>query len=172
MSGSGQRQQCPPPAVDAPERSRFRRAVARFVDVVVASIVLVLTLPIIMIAAIAVKATSRGPVFTREVCVGAGGRRFEMLGFRTTVVEAEPADRAASEAERSSGAMSGRRRTRVGRVLAATSIDELPRFWNVLRGDMSIVGPRPTGPQGAARTSRDRTSAPPGMTGMWRTTGR
>jgi lipopolysaccharide/colanic/teichoic acid biosynthesis glycosyltransferase len=172
MSGSGQRQQCPPPTVDAPERSRFHRAAVRSLDVVVATIVLVLTLPISVIAAIAVKVSSPGPVFTKQVCHGARERRFEMLGFRTTTVEVSHADPALSDSEHSPDAMSGEHRTRVGRILAATSIDELPRFWNVLRGDMSIVGPRPMGPHGSARTTGDRTDVPPGMTGMWRATGR
>lgn len=112
------------------------------------------TAPITVVAACAVKVGSRGPLLAREARLGAGGRRFEMLAFRTTRVGGDRAGRP----------------TPVGRLLVACSIDELPRWWNVLRGDLAIVGPPPARPDDAS--GGDGGNVRPGLTGIWRESGR
>jgi lipopolysaccharide/colanic/teichoic acid biosynthesis glycosyltransferase len=107
-------------------------------DVVAASLGLVVTSPLIGLGALAVKLEDRGPAFFRQTRVGRGGEDFELLKLRTMVVGAE-----------SKGAgyaidVGDSRITRTGRLLRRTSIDELPQLWNVVRGDMSLIGPRPT----------------------------
>ena len=108
----------------------------RLLDLVVASLVLLFASPLIALAALAVKATSPGPAFYRAKRAGLGGRPFHMLKLRTMRVGTDPPDRRIS-------APGDDRVTPVGRWLRRCKIDELPQFWNVLRGEMSIVGPRP-----------------------------
>ena len=110
----------------------------RALDVVVAGAGLVLTSPLLAAAAIATKLESRGPVLYRQTRVGKDGVDFELLKLRTMVVGAERigAGPAVDQGDA--------RITRVGRVLRRTSLDEVPQLWNVLRGDMSVIGPRPT----------------------------
>ncbi len=167
----------------ASQRTRTRRILQRSVDVVVGTVTLLLTLPVVVLAALAIKLSSpHGPVLVREVRVGREGERFEMLRLRTTasVDPVASVDPAASAADVSSSAptvetaVGGQRVTAVGRILRTCSIDELPQWWNVVRGDMSIVGPPPSAPPGPKQTpDRDRTTgASPGLTGSWRTSGR
>jgi lipopolysaccharide/colanic/teichoic acid biosynthesis glycosyltransferase len=111
-------------------------ALKRAFDIVVAAGLLVLTSPLLLLAAIAIKCSSSGPLFYRARRAGLHGRSFEMLKFRTMVVGADTADRKIT-------ADGDDRITGVGRWLRALKLDELPQLWNVLRGDMSIVGPRP-----------------------------
>jgi lipopolysaccharide/colanic/teichoic acid biosynthesis glycosyltransferase len=111
----------------------------RAVDVLVAGAGLVVASPLLAAAAVATKLESRGgPVLYRQTRVGRDGRDFELLKLRTMVVGAENlgAGFAVDQGDR--------RITRVGRVLRRTSLDELPQLWNVLKGDMSVIGPRPT----------------------------
>ena len=110
----------------------------RAVDVAIAGIGLVLASPVLAAAALATKLEDRGPVIYRQSRVGKDGVDFEVLKLRTMVVGAE---RMGSGYAVDQG---DRRITRTGRILRRTSIDELPQLWNVLRGDMSIIGPRPT----------------------------
>ena len=110
----------------------------RLVDVAVAGAGLVLTSPLLAAAAVAIKLEGRGPVVYRQTRVGKDGQDFELLKLRTMVVGAE---RMGSGFAIDQG---DARITRVGRALRRTSIDELPQLWNVLRGDMSVIGPRPT----------------------------
>ena len=110
----------------------------RAADVAVAGIGLVLTSPLLALAVVATKLEDRGPVLYRQTRVGKGGEDFEVLKLRTMVVGAEGMG-AGYAVDRGD-----RRITRVGRILRRTSVDELPQLWNVLRGDMSIIGPRPT----------------------------
>jgi lipopolysaccharide/colanic/teichoic acid biosynthesis glycosyltransferase len=110
--------------------------VKRLFDIVFASGVLLVTWPLILIGALAVKLTSRGPAFYRARRAGLDGRLFHMLKFRTMRVGADTVDRRITEAN-------DERITPVGRLLRKSKIDELPQFWNVLRGQMSVVGPRP-----------------------------
>jgi lipopolysaccharide/colanic/teichoic acid biosynthesis glycosyltransferase len=112
--------------------------VNRAADVAIAGTALVLTSPFIGLAALAVKLDGGGPVFFRQTRVGKDGVDFELLKLRTMVVGAEKIGAGYAVTEGDS------RITRTGRILRKLSIDELPQFWNVVRGDMSIVGPRPT----------------------------
>ena len=110
----------------------------RALDVAVAGAGLVVTSPLLALASLAIKAEDRGPVLYRQTRVGKDGEDFELLKLRTMVVGAERigSGYAVNEGDR--------RITRIGRLLRRTSVDELPQLWNVLRGDMSVVGPRPT----------------------------
>jgi lipopolysaccharide/colanic/teichoic acid biosynthesis glycosyltransferase len=112
--------------------------VNRAADVAVAGVGLALTSPLLALAALGIKLEDRGPVLYRQTRVGKDGVDFEVLKLRTMVVDAERlgAGYAVDQGDR--------RITRVGRMLRRTSIDELPQLWNVLRGDMSVIGPRPT----------------------------
>ena len=115
------------------------------------------------LAAVAVKATSRGPVLFRQERVGQGGRPFVVLKLRTMVNDDNPVFPDAD------------RITRVGRLLRRTSLDELPQLWNVLRGDMSVVGPRPTLAYQVERyddRQRRRLAVRPGLTGWAQVKGR
>jgi len=115
-----------------------RDALNRAADVVVAGAGLVLTSPLLGLAALAIKLEDAGPILYRQTRVGKDGVDFDVLKLRTMVVGAEGmgAGYAVDHGDR--------RITRVGRVLRRTSIDELPQLWNILRGDMSVIGPRPT----------------------------
>jgi lipopolysaccharide/colanic/teichoic acid biosynthesis glycosyltransferase len=110
----------------------------RVADVVIAGAGLLLTSPILAAAALATKVQDRGPVLYRQTRVGKGGEDFGVLKLRTMIVGAEKlgAGFAVDQGDA--------RITRVGRFLRRTSIDELPQLWNILRGDMSVIGPRPT----------------------------
>jgi lipopolysaccharide/colanic/teichoic acid biosynthesis glycosyltransferase len=112
------------------------RAVKRALDVTAAACGLLLTGPLILLGALAVKLTSPGPAFYRARRAGRGGRPFPMFKLRTMRVGSDTADRKITAAEDD-------RVTPVGRVLRRFKIDELPQLWNVLRGDMAVVGPRP-----------------------------
>jgi lipopolysaccharide/colanic/teichoic acid biosynthesis glycosyltransferase len=112
--------------------------VNRAADVAISGLGLALASPFLGLAALATKLEDRGPVLYRQTRVGKDGEDFEVLKLRTMIVDAERigAGYAVDKGDR--------RITRVGRILRRTSIDELPQLWNVLRGDMSIIGPRPT----------------------------
>jgi len=118
----------------------FRRAVKRVIDVVFSFLFLTIISPVLLIIALAVKLSSRGPVFYRQERMGLNGKHFNMLKFRSMPVNAENKTGAV-------WATSGESRaTKVGAFLRKTSLDELPQFINVLKGDMSVVGPRPERP--------------------------
>jgi lipopolysaccharide/colanic/teichoic acid biosynthesis glycosyltransferase len=112
--------------------------VHRALDVVIAGTGLVVSSPVLGLAALAVKLEDGGPVLFRQTRVGRGGADFELLKLRTMVVGAEK--QGAGFAVTKGDA----RITRVGRILRRLSVDELPQLWNVVRGDMSVIGPRPT----------------------------
>ncbi len=160
-------------------RFGWRAGAKRAFDVVLSTIGLVLVSPVLVTAAIAIKATSRGPVLFRQERLGRDGRSFEVLKLRTMVVDAE--DRLVDLLDRneSDGPLfklqDDPRITRVGRVLRKLSIDELPQLWNVVRGDMSLVGPRPALPREVAGWTdelHERLRVRPGITGMWQVNGR
>lgn len=118
----------------------FARITKRIVDVVFALTALVLLSPLLLLLAIGVKLSSPGPVFYRQSRMGLNGRTFDMLKFRSMPVDAEAATGAV-------WAKAGEKRaTRIGALMRRTSLDELPQFINVLKGDMSVVGPRPERP--------------------------
>jgi lipopolysaccharide/colanic/teichoic acid biosynthesis glycosyltransferase len=143
--------------------------VNRAFDVALGGAGLVLASPLIGLAAIVTKLEDRGPVFYRQVRVGRDGEDFELLKLRTMEVGAET---------RGAGFAVDRgdpRITRVGRFLRRTSIDELPQLWNVLRGDMSVIGPRPTLRYQVERydeRQRRRLEVKPGLTGWAQVNGR
>jgi lipopolysaccharide/colanic/teichoic acid biosynthesis glycosyltransferase len=110
----------------------------RLADIVLASFLLLVTGPLLVLAAIAVKLEDRGPVLYRQTRVGRNSADFELLKVRTMVVGAEKVG-AGYAVDRGDP-----RITRVGRILRRLSLDELPQLWNVVRGDMSLIGPRPT----------------------------
>ena len=122
----------------------------RVMDIGVGSLLLVLFSPLILVAAICVKLEDGGPVFYRQIRMTKDGRRFEMLKFRSMVVSAEQ-----DGVARLSTGKDDPRITRVGRVLRAHRIDELPQLFNVIGGSMSLIGPRPERPEIAAEYERD-----------------
>jgi exopolysaccharide biosynthesis polyprenyl glycosylphosphotransferase len=135
----------------------------RLVDVVGSLLLMLVTAPIWLLAMILVRETSPGPLLFVQERVGIGGRRFRMLKFRTMTRDANPY--AASPA----GDVDARV-TPVGRILRATGVDELPQLLNVLRGEMSLVGPRPEMPfivDGYSALQRKRLEVRPGLTGLW-----
>jgi lipopolysaccharide/colanic/teichoic acid biosynthesis glycosyltransferase len=138
----------------------LRFAVKRTIDVAGATLALLALLPLMLAIAVAILLESRGPVFYRGERLGPGGRRLRMLKFRKMH---EGASGQALTLDRDP------RLTRVGAILARTRLDELPQFWHVLRGDMSLVGPRPEDPRFAS-LMRDEfrriLSVRPGMTGL------
>jgi lipopolysaccharide/colanic/teichoic acid biosynthesis glycosyltransferase len=153
--------------------------VKRALDVVIALAVLTVSAPVLLVAAVLVKATSpRGPVLFVQQRTGYCGRSFRLYKLRTMVPDAEArkAELAHLNARQWPDFKIRRdpRITRVGRVLRATSIDELPQLFNVLRGDMSLVGPRPTslGRDAYACWQCERFAVRPGLTGLWQVAAR
>lgn len=164
-----------PTRVAAHPRSRAKRAL----DVVAAVILLVLLAPLIGVLALIVMIDSRGGPFFVQTRVGLGGREFRFVKLRTMVRDAEArlgALTALNEAQPPLFKIkSDPRVTRVGAFLRRSSLDELPQLWNVLRGDMSLVGPRPPLPREVATYTPQqlrRLSVIPGMTGLWQVSGR
>jgi exopolysaccharide biosynthesis polyprenyl glycosylphosphotransferase len=154
--------------------------VKRVMDVAGAATLLLLCAPLMACAALAIKLTTAGPTIFAQERYGLNKRRFRMYKFRTMVVDAE---RLQGDLERRNEAdgpvfkiRSDPRVTRIGRLLRATSIDELPQLWNVLCGDMSLVGPRPLPARDVRRFTRPsdmrRFSVRPGLTCLWQVNGR
>ena len=158
----------------------LRGATKRGLDVAGALAGLVLLSPLLLASAVAIRAESPGPVLFRQVRVGKRGRPFTMFKFRSMRVTAE-AEKQALDAQNESAdgvlfkMKSDPRVTRVGRLIRRLSIDELPQLLNVLRGDMSIVGPRPALPAEVDQydlEARKRLQAKPGLTCLWQISGR
>ena len=157
--------------------TRSSELVKRAFDLVGASLILLVTAPAIALAALAIKIDSRGPVLFRQTRVGRDGRRFQIIKFRTMVPDAE----ARKHALRGLNEMDGLfkiahdpRVTRVGRLLRRTFLDELPQLVNVLRGEMSLVGPRPLVVEEDRQIQgwhRRRLHLTPGVTGHWQILG-
>jgi exopolysaccharide biosynthesis polyprenyl glycosylphosphotransferase len=153
--------------------------VKRAFDLVVGALVLVLGLPIWLLIALAVKLDSRGPILFVDRRVGVGEREFGMIKFRTMVAEASALQDELEGSNEAEGALfkirDDPRVTRVGRVLRRLSLDEIPQILNVLKGEMSLVGPRPL-PLRDYRLLEDwhraRYAVLPGMTGLWQISGR
>jgi exopolysaccharide biosynthesis polyprenyl glycosylphosphotransferase len=155
------------------------RAMKRVIDVVGASIALLVFAPVIGIAALAIRLGSPGPVLFRQTRLGLNGRPFQLLKLRSMVEDAEARWPELIARNEVSGPVfkvrNDPRVTRVGRILRSFSLDELPQLWNVLRGEMSLVGPRPPLPHEVDRyESRDRRrlSVRPGITCVWQISGR
>ncbi|MCK5944807.1 MAG: sugar transferase [Planctomycetes bacterium] len=151
----------------------------RAIDIVGATVGLILLLPVFVACAIAVKLSSAGPILYRQTRVGKSGRSFNCLKFRTMKVGAHAQQellRAASQQDGPAFKIAGDPRiTRVGRILRKFSLDELPQLFNVLLGDMSLVGPRPPIPSEVDKYTwwqRRRISIKPGLTCVWQVYGR
>jgi lipopolysaccharide/colanic/teichoic acid biosynthesis glycosyltransferase len=139
------------------------------IDVITAAVGLVLLFPLFVLIAAAIKLTSKGPVFFGQDRVGVNGRIFKLHKFRTMVVGAENIGAGLSVAG------SDERITKTGAILRKTSLDELPQLFNVLKGDISLVGPRPTVPQHLeyyGQFERRRLEVKPGITGLAMVRGR
>jgi exopolysaccharide biosynthesis polyprenyl glycosylphosphotransferase len=154
-------------------------AVKRAFDLVVSGIVVVVGLPVWLAIAAAIKLGSRGPIFYRDPRMGLGERSFGMFKFRTMYVEAAKRQADLERSNEADGALfkirDDPRVTRVGVLLRRLSIDELPNMLNVLRGEMSLVGPRPLPLRDYALLEdwhRKRSHVLPGMTGLWQISGR
>lgn len=158
---------------------RVYKICKRIIDIIGAGLGLILLSPIIAIVACAVKFTSKGPVFFSQKRVGKNGELFEMYKFRSMVVNAEELKENLEEQNEMSGPMfkikDDPRITKVGKFIRKTSIDELPQLWNVLKGDMSLVGPRPSLPKEVEQFDNwmfKRLSVSPGLTCYWQVSGR
>lgn len=151
----------------------------RTIDIIGAGLGLILLSPIIAIVACAVKVTSKGPIFFSQKRVGKNGELFEMYKFRSMVVNAEELKENLEDQNEMSGPMfkikDDPRVTKVGKFIRKTSIDELPQLWNILKGDMSLVGPRPSLPKEVEQFDNwmfKRLSVRPGLTCYWQVSGR
>lgn len=159
--------------------SPYQQLVKATVDRVAGSALLLLALPIILTAGVVVRVTSRGPAFFAQTRVGCNGELFTMHKLRSMYEDAE--ERLAELESHSDGngmlfkMRDDPRVTPVGKILRRLSIDELPQLWNVVRGDMSLVGPRPALPREVAAYEGDihhRLRVKPGLTGLWQVSGR
>ncbi len=163
----------------APRRFGSGPSWKRPLDLVLVLLALATLWPLFLVLAVAVRATSPGPAFFVQERVGRGGRRFGMVKFRSMYADAE-----ARRSELLAGSdrpglcfkmKDDPRVTPLGRFLRRTSLDELPQLWNVLRGEMSLVGPRPALPAEVAEypaAALGRLEALPGITGVWQVSGR
>ena len=149
-------------------------------DYVAATILLILLLPLLLLIAIVIKLSSRGPVLYRQIRSGLNGRSFEMLKFRSMRSDAEQQQAALADRNEMRGPVfkvtNDPRVTGFGKFLRRHSLDELPQLWNVLRGEMSLVGPRPLPIEEVRKfdldTHRRRLSVKPGLTCLWQISGR
>jgi lipopolysaccharide/colanic/teichoic acid biosynthesis glycosyltransferase len=153
--------------------------IKRAIDIVGATVGLILAAPIIAVFALLIKLTSPGPVFYSQLREGHGGRRFYMYKLRSMRVDAHNHQAALREfSEQDGPAFKMRhdpRTTWIGRIMRMTSLDELPQLWNVLVGEMSLVGPRPLPVDESAQCAswqRRRLAVPPGLTCLWQVKGR
>jgi exopolysaccharide biosynthesis polyprenyl glycosylphosphotransferase len=163
----------------SPRALQASRWAKRVFDIVGALCLIVLFIPLTIGTALAVKLNDRGPVLFRQTRIGRDGQPFSCLKFRSMVVDAER-QRADLEVDHVGSSvlfkiMDDPRVTKPGRLIRRFSLDELPQLWNVVRGQMSLVGPRPPLPDEVARYEDDmnrRLRVRPGMTGLWQVSGR
>ncbi|MBS4957078.1 MAG: sugar transferase [Clostridium sp.] len=153
--------------------------IKRLIDVVCSFLGVLVLSPLFIIIAIIIKTTSKGPVFFSQKRVGKNGKEFNMYKFRSMVVNAEELKEKLADQNEMSGPMfkmkDDPRVTKVGKFIRKTSIDELPQLWNVLKGDMSLVGPRPSLPKEVAQFEEwmyKRLEVKPGLTCYWQVSGR
>jgi len=174
----GRREASHPLRNDRGRRERTYRIMKRALDIALCIAMLPVAIPILGICAALVKLTSHGPIFFVQERTGRAGHRFKMLKFRTMVPGA-----AGMKAELAHRNIMGGpdfkltddpRVTRIGQLLRKTSLDEAPQLWNILRGDMSLVGPRPTSFEANTYDlwHTERLEVTPGLTGLWQIAGR
>jgi lipopolysaccharide/colanic/teichoic acid biosynthesis glycosyltransferase len=151
----------------------------RALDVLGALVGLTLSAPLMLVIIPLIMIGSKGPAFFVQVRVGRGGKLFRMYKLRTMVRDAQKQQASLLSLNEQSGPAfkikNDPRVTRLGRILRKFSIDEMPQFWNVLKGDMSLVGPRPSLPREVKSYQRwhlQRLTVKPGMTGLWQVSGR
>ena len=165
--------------VDRPQAIAAARWIKRTFDVVGSTMLLALAAPLLALVALAIKLEDGGPILFRQPRIGRKGRTFECLKFRSMVLDAEARLAELVSKNEGSGPLfkmtHDPRITRVGRFIRRFSLDELPQLWNALRGDMSLVGPRPALPTEVAQYDSDtrrRLDVRPGLTGLWQVSGR
>lgn len=165
--------------IQRPQALEAGRWVKRAFDIVGSAVLLLLSAPLMAAVAVAVKLEDRGPILFRQIRVGLHGEEFHCLKIRSMCTDAEAKLAALAALNEGAGPLfkmaHDPRITRVGRFIRRFSIDEVPQLWNVMRGDMSLVGPRPALPSETAQydfdTSR-RLHVRPGLTGLWQVSGR
>lgn len=161
------------------EKSKGYHIIKYIIDVLGASVGIIVLSPIFIITSIMIKIESRGPVFFNQERVGRNGKLFKMFKFRSMVTNAEELLDKLKDKNEMSGPMfkikDDPRITKIGKFIRKTSIDELPQLFNVLMGDMSLVGPRPSLPKEVAKFNdyhKLRLLAKPGLTCYWQVMGR
>ncbi len=159
--------------------NRLYNLAKRIFDIVGGTVLLVLAMPIMVLTALAIKMTSRGPVFFCQKRTGLGGRTFTMYKFRSMCLGADDARPVLEKLNENNGPAfkikHDPRVTRIGRFLRRSSLDELPQLINVLAGKMSLVGPRPlpvVEAESVKGAGRLRTAVKPGLTCLWQISGR
>lgn len=162
-----------------PSRSGLSRAVKRTMDLVLGSAFLAISLPIMGLAALAIRIESPGPAIFSQMRAGQNGKPFKVYKLRSMYKDADRDKDKLLARNEVDGPMfkikDDPRKTKVGRIIRKLSIDEMPQFWNVIRGEMSIVGPRPALPIEVAQYRdwhRERLRVKPGITGLWQISGR
>jgi len=157
----------------------WQRYIKRVIDILVGSLAIIILSPLILILAIAIKIDSKGPVFFTQERVGKNGRLFNMIKFRSMAIDAEDKLKEYLHQNEAEGAVfkikEDPRITRVGKFLRRFSLDELPQLFNVIRGEMSLIGPRPPLERELAEYETwqlKRVDTVPGMTGLWQVSGR
>jgi lipopolysaccharide/colanic/teichoic acid biosynthesis glycosyltransferase len=159
--------------------SGFELMLKRTIDVVGSFVLMVVLFPVLVLTAFAVAVTSEGPILFTQVRVGKDGRHFKVLKFRSMSVTAEQERFALEEQNEANGPVfkiqEDPRITPLGKIMRKLSFDELPQFWNVFCGDMSLVGPRPPLPDEVDEYTyweQQRLTVKPGITGIWQVSGR
>ncbi len=163
----------------APALNDYQRMLKRIFDLAITILTLPVALPLFAIITLAIRLEGPGPVLFKQQRVGENGRLFEMVKFRSMITNAEQlrtiVERQDPEGHLIHKSPEDPRVTRVGRILRRTSLDELPQLWNILKGEMSLVGPRPELPYLVDRYEpwqHKRFAVPPGITGWWQVNGR
>lgn len=163
----------------APKKFSYE-ATKRCIDICGAIVGLTLAMPVMLIAGLIIKISDGGPILFRQTRVGRGGRLFGIYKFRSMVVNADEMkvdlmQKNEHGDNRTFKILNDPRITKIGRIIRRLSVDELPQFWNVLRGDMSLVGPRPSLPAEVVLYQPEdfeRLSVKPGITCIWQVSGR
>lgn len=165
--------------VKTPHLDAMHSGVKRIMDICLAVVLLVFDLPFMLAIAVIIKLSSKGPVIFRQTRIGSDGRSFEMMKFRSMVAGAPLQRKILERRNEASGPIfkirDDPRITSFGRFLRRTSLDELPQIFNVLKGEMSMVGPRPPLPEEVSRYKSHhlkRLAVRPGVTGLWQVSGR
>lgn len=150
--------------------------VKRGFDILASGVALVLLSPLFGVLTVKIKKEDGGPAFYSQTRIGKNGKPFKMWKFRSMIVNADKMVKQLEEQNEIDGAMfkikDDPRVTKIGHVIRKYSLDELPQLWNVLKGDMSLVGPRPPLPMEVADYDKLRLTVTPGCTGLWQVTKR